>query len=82
MADKKTVNTLKTLKVDARTMTPDELQDELLKLKKEQFNLRFQAATGQLQNTARVQQVRRSIALVKTLMREKGLAAIASAEQV
>ncbi len=82
MADKKTVNTLKTLKVDARTMTADELQDELLKLKKEQFNLRFQAATGQLQNTARVQQVRRSIALVKTLMREKGLAAIASAEQV
>ena len=66
---------------DTRAMTPDQLQDELLKLKKEQFNLRFQAATGQLQNTARVRHVRRSIALVKTIMREKGRAAAAAAEQ-
>jgi large subunit ribosomal protein L29 len=52
---------------DARGMTPDQLDDELLKLKKEQFNLRFQAASGQLENTARVRQVRRAIARVKTI---------------
>ena len=43
-----------------RSMTPDQLSDELIKLKKEQFNLRFQAASGQLENTARVRQIRRS----------------------
>lgn len=52
---------------DLRVMTPDQLQDELLKLKKEQFNLRFQRATGQLDNTSRVRVVRREIAQVKTL---------------
>ena len=47
---------------DARAMTVDQLDDEVLKLKKEQFNLRFQRATGQLENTSRVRQVRRDIA--------------------
>ncbi len=56
---------------DLKTMTPDQLQDELLNLKKEQFNLRFQRATGQLENTGRVREVRRDIARVKTLSRQK-----------
>jgi large subunit ribosomal protein L29 len=60
---------------DLRTMTPDQLDDELLKLKKEQFNLRFQRATGQLANTARVREVRRDIARVKTVAQAKRLAA-------
>jgi large subunit ribosomal protein L29 len=54
-----------------KTMTPDQLGDELLNLKKEQFNLRFQRATGQLENTGRVREVRRQIARVKTLSRQK-----------
>jgi large subunit ribosomal protein L29 len=54
---------------DIRGMTPDQLQDELLSLKKEQFNLRFQRATGQLENTSRVREVRRDIARVKTVQR-------------
>jgi large subunit ribosomal protein L29 len=53
-----------------RDMTPDQRDDELVKLKKEQFNLRFQAASGQLENTARVRQIRRDIARVKTIARE------------
>jgi len=57
--------------VDVRTMTPDQLEDELSKLKKEQFNLRFQKATGQLEKTARVRQVRRDIARIKTIAAEK-----------
>ena len=56
---------------DVRTMTQDELTDELAKLKKEQFNLRFQRATGQLENTARVRQVRRDIARIKTISAQK-----------
>ena len=60
---------------DARAMTEDQLTDELLKLKKEQFNLRFQEATGQLEKTARVRQVRRDIARVKTIQAEKKSAA-------
>lgn len=56
---------------ELRDMTPDQLQDELLKLKKEQFNLRFQTASGQLENTARIRQVRRDIARIKTLTTEK-----------
>jgi large subunit ribosomal protein L29 len=51
---------------DLRAMSPDQLDDELLKLKKEQFNLRFQRATGQLANTSRVRKVRRDIARIKT----------------
>ena len=56
---------------DLRDMTPDQLDDELLRLKKEQFNLRFQTATGQLENTARVRQVRRDIARIQTIAKEK-----------
>ena len=56
---------------DLRAMSPDQLDDELLKLKKEQFNLRFQRATGQLENTARVREVRRDIARLKTIARTK-----------
>ena len=56
---------------NARALTPDQLQEELLKLKKEQFNLRFQRATGQLEKTHRINEVRKGIALVKTMMREK-----------
>lgn len=55
--------------VDYKGLTPDQLDEELLKLKKEQFNLRFQAATGQLNNTARVRIVRRDIARVMTFAR-------------
>ena len=53
---------------DARAMTVDLIDDEVLKLKKEQFNLRFQRATGQLENTARVREVRRDIARIKTIL--------------
>ncbi|MBK5957892.1 50S ribosomal protein L29 [Rhodoplanes elegans] len=60
---------------DFRTMTVDQLDDELLKLKKEQFNLRFQKATGQLENTSRVRQVRRDIARIKTVAQTKRAAA-------
>jgi large subunit ribosomal protein L29 len=56
---------------DVRSKSADQLKDELLKLKKEQFNLRFQAATGQLEKTGRVTQVRRDIARIKTILREK-----------
>ena len=60
---------------DARAKTPDQLNDELAALKKEQFNLRFQRATGQLENTARVREVRKDIARVRTLTRQKPAAA-------
>ena len=56
---------------DVRAMTEDQLKDELVKLKKEQFNLRFQQATGQLENTVRQRQVRRDIARIHTIAREK-----------
>ena len=56
---------------DLRVMTEDQLEDEALKLKKEQFNLRFQRATGQLENTTRVREVRRDIARLKTIARQK-----------
>lgn len=56
---------------DLRDMTVDQLQDELMKLKKEQFNLRFQSATGQLENTAQVRHVRRDIARIKTIEQAK-----------
>jgi large subunit ribosomal protein L29 len=52
---------------DVRAMTESQLQDELLKLKKEQLNLRFQRATGQIDNTARIRQIRRDIARIKTV---------------
>jgi large subunit ribosomal protein L29 len=59
-------------------MTDDQLKDELIKLKKEQFNLRFQKASGQIDNTARVRQVRRDIARIKTAQRTRALAAAAA----
>ncbi len=59
---------------DVRGMTPDQLEDELKKLKKEQFNLRFQGATGQLEGTARIRAVRRDIARIKTILNEKAAA--------
>ena len=59
-------------------MTDDQLKDELLKLKKEQFNLRFQKAAGQIENTARVRQVRRDIALIKTAQSARAKAAAAN----
>jgi large subunit ribosomal protein L29 len=60
---------------DLEAMSPDQLDDELIKLKKEQFNLRFQRATGQLANTARVREVRRDIARIKTAAQVKRAAA-------
>jgi large subunit ribosomal protein L29 len=56
---------------EVQAFTADELNDELARLKKEQFNLRFQRATGQLEKTARVKQVRRDIARIKTIARQK-----------
>ena len=56
---------------EIRDMTLDQLDDQLAGLKKEQFNLRFQAASGQLENTARVRQVRRNFARIKTIARQK-----------
>jgi len=56
-----------------RALSDDQLQDSLLKLKKEQFNLRFQRATGQLENTARFMQIRRDIARIKTDQRRRAL---------
>jgi large subunit ribosomal protein L29 len=52
---------------DLRALSDDQLNDELLKLKKEQFNLRFQRATGQLENSSRVRVVRRDVARIKTI---------------
>jgi large subunit ribosomal protein L29 len=56
---------------DIRALSSDQLSDQLLSLKKEQFNLRFQAATGQLEKTHRVDEVRKDIARIKTVMRQK-----------
>ena len=56
---------------DIRAMTIDQIDDEVLKLKKEHFNLRFQRASGQLENTARVREVRRDIARLKTIAQSK-----------
>ena len=56
---------------ELRTKTQDQLADDLAALKKEQFNLRFQKATGQLEKTARVKEVRRDIARIKTIAAEK-----------
>jgi large subunit ribosomal protein L29 len=63
-----------------RAKTPDQLGDELMALKKEQFNLRFQRASGQLENTARVRVVRRDIARIKTVLGEHGRTAAAPAK--
>ena len=64
---------------ELRNKTPDQLRDALAGLKKEAFNLRFQQATGQIENTARMRSVKRDVARVKTILNEK--AANAAAEQ-
>ena len=56
---------------ELKDLTTDQLDDQLSKLKKEQFNLRFQVATSQLENSARIRQVRRDIARLKTIARQK-----------
>ncbi|WP_114857558.1 50S ribosomal protein L29 [Azospirillum brasilense] len=61
--------------VDVRAKSSEELNDQLLQLKKEQFNLRFQRASGQLENTARVRVVRRDIARIKTILGERSRSA-------
>jgi large subunit ribosomal protein L29 len=63
---------------DVRQMSPDQLDDEVLKLKKEQFNLRFRRASGQLEDTSRFRQIRRDIARIKTVARAKRQAAAAA----
>ena len=60
---------------ELREKTPDQLREELANLKKESFNLRFQAATGALENPARMRQVRRNTARVKTILNEKSTSA-------
>ncbi|WP_371228576.1 50S ribosomal protein L29 [Roseovarius sp. 2305UL8-3] len=60
---------------ELRDKTPDQLREELVNLKKEQFNLRFQAATGQIENPARMKTVRRDVARVKTVLNEKAASA-------
>jgi large subunit ribosomal protein L29 len=57
---------------DVKVLSPDQVKDEVLKLKKEQFNLRFQRASGQLENTARIRVVRHDIARVLTVIRSRG----------
>jgi large subunit ribosomal protein L29 len=59
---------------DLRQQSADQLSDQLLQLKKEQFNLRFQRASGQLENTARVREVRRDIARIKTILGQRAQA--------
>ena len=65
---------------ELRNKTPDQLRDQLTALKKEAFNLRFQQATGQLENTARVRTVRRTIAQLKTAQRQKAKSTSAKAK--
>lgn len=60
---------------ELRDKTPDQLREDLANLKKESFNLRFQQATGQMENTARMRQVKRDVARVKTVLNEKASAA-------
>ena len=64
---------------ELREKTPDQLRDELTGLKKEAFNLRFQQATNQMENTSRMRTVRRDAARVKTILNEKAAAAAAEA---
>ncbi|RJL16693.1 50S ribosomal protein L29 [Paracoccus siganidrum] len=63
---------------ELKSKTPDQLKDQLVALKKEAFNLRFQQATGQLENTARMRAVRRDVARVKTILNQKAAEAAAS----
>ena len=59
---------------DIRVLSADQVKDEILKLKKEQFNLRFQRATGQVENTARIRQIRRDVARLKTAQSQQAAA--------
>ena len=61
---------------DVRAKSDDELKEQLLDLRKESFNLRFQSASGQLENTARVREVRRDVARIKTSLFERGRTAV------
>ena len=63
---------------ELKLKTPDQLRDQLVALKKEAFNLRFQKATGQLENTARMKIVRRDVARVKTVLNQKAAQAAAN----
>ena len=63
---------------ELKAKTPDHLRDELVALKKEAFNLRFQQATGQLENTARMRAVRRDVARIKTVLNQKAAEAAAN----
>ncbi|MGB5871348.1 MAG: 50S ribosomal protein L29 [Albidovulum sp.] len=63
---------------ELRAKTPDQLRDDLLALKKEAFNLRFQQASGQIENTARMRAVRRDVARIKTVMTQKAADAAAN----
>jgi len=62
---------------ELKTKTPDQLRDSLVALKKEAFNLRFQQATGQLENTSRMRAVRRDVARIKTVLNQKAAEAAA-----
>jgi large subunit ribosomal protein L29 len=62
---------------ELRAKTPDELKTQLVELKKEQFNLRFQGATGQMENTAQMRKVRRDVARINTVLNQKAAAAAA-----
>ena len=63
---------------ELKTKSPDQLRDELVALKKEAFNLRFQKATNQMENTARMRQVRRDVARVQTILNQKAAEAAAN----
>ena len=63
---------------ELKTKTPDQLRDSLIALKKEAFNLRFQQATGQLENPSRMRAVRRDVARIKTVLNQKAAAAAAN----
>ena len=60
---------------EVRDLTPDQLNDKIVELKKEAFNLRFQRASGQLENTSRVREIRRDVARISTILKEKKAAA-------
>ncbi len=66
---------------ELRDKTPDQLRDDLIRLKKEAFNLRFQQATGQMENTARIRVIRRNVARVKTVLTEKAATAAVTPAQ-
>jgi len=66
---------------DVRGLTPDQLAEQLLSLKREQFNLRFQAATGQMEKSHRVNEVRKDIARIKTVLRQTAASAVGAAAE-